>query len=87
MTAGDIATLLTALTALVTAVGAIYIQRQRRAALDADALEKERNQLRLRLETALRHIHNQDLVLATHGIDGPPMPDELITPGPTGRPL
>lgn len=80
MTAGDIALLLTAVTALVTAVGAIYTNRQRKAALDADELEKERNQLRARLESALRHIHDQDLVLASHGIDGPPMPDDLKLP-------
>lgn len=76
MTAGEIATLLTALTALVTAVGAIYLQRQRRAALDADELEKERNALRRYVELLLRYIHGLLRLLAQNGIEAPPVPDE-----------
>lgn len=76
MTAGDIATVLTALTALVTALGAIYIQRQRRTALDAAALEKERNRLRLWVELLLRHIYALRRLLAERGIEAPPMPTE-----------
>ncbi|SNR33193.1 hypothetical protein [Blastococcus mobilis] len=76
MTAGDIGTMLTGLTALVTALGAIYLQRQRRAALDADALEKERNGLRQRVESLLRYIHVLRRLLAEHGIEAPPMPAE-----------
>lgn len=86
MTAGDIALLIGAVAGLVTAFAGLVSAWQRKAALDADKLEAERNQLRIRLEVAMRHIHDQDVVLATHGIDGPATPNELRAAGPAERP-
>lgn len=76
MTAEGIALVIGAVAGLVTAVGGFISSRQRKAARDADELEDERNGLRRRVEELLRHIHALRLLLAEHGIEAPPMPDE-----------
>lgn len=73
----DISTVITALTALVVAIGGILAARQRRAAVDADQLEVERNDLRKQLEAALRFIHRLLRLLAINGIEAPEYPSEL----------
>ena len=76
MTAGDISLLIGAAAGLIAAITGFVTSWQRKAALDADSLEKERNRLRQRVEALLRHAHALRLLLAEHGIEAPPMPDE-----------
>lgn len=76
MTAGDISLLIGAVAGLIAAVAGFVSQWQRKAALDADALERERNRLRRWVELLLRHVHDLRRLLAESGIDAPTMPDE-----------
>jgi uncharacterized iron-regulated membrane protein len=76
VTAGDISLLIGAVAGLIAAIAGFVSQWQRKAALDADQLEKERNRLRRRVEGLLRHIHALRTLLAEHGIEAPPVPDD-----------
>ena len=73
----DVGSLIAGITALVVAVGGYLTNRQRKAAMDADALEVERDELRGQLEEALRHVHQLRKVIAENGIDAPTMPKGL----------
>jgi hypothetical protein len=76
VTAEGIALVIGAVAALITALAGLVNSWQKKAALDADALEDERNALHRWVEVLLRHIHALRLLLAEHGIETPPMPDE-----------
>jgi hypothetical protein len=76
VTAGDISLLIGAVAGLIGTVAGFVISWQKKAALDADALEKERNRLRRRVEGLLRHIHALRTLLAENGIEAPPVPDD-----------
>lgn len=76
MTAGDVSLLIGAVAGLIAAVAGFVSQWQRKAALDADALEKERNRLRRWVEGLLLHIHELRRLLAEHGVEPPPVPEE-----------
>ncbi len=77
----DVSAIITAVTALVVAVGAIMTNRQRKTAVAAAELETERNDLWDQLQAALRYIHALGLLLASHGIEVPPKPDALTQSG------
>lgn len=77
---GEIAVLVTALAGFIGTVLTFVVNRQRKAAQDADALEDERNSLRQYVEALLRHVHALRRLLAEHGIEAPPVPDEPKDP-------
>lgn len=76
MTAEGIALIIGAVAALVTALAGLVNSWQKKAAVDADVLERERNSLRLWVEVLLRHVHVLRRLLAEQGIEAPAMPEE-----------
>lgn len=77
MTPESVAAILTGLTSLVVAVGAILTNRTKRVQEDVDSMRNDVEYLQAQFKEAMKHIYALELLMINAGIEVPPRPDSL----------